>query len=105
MPFICVQSTPCSGNPADTPLKADGPAGTGRKLQAGHCPGTSHIGGGSPRKVAGGSPTLSVQGTGHSGGWSSPQWPRMSSSDETNGSELRAGPKEPEVKQGHQESS
>lgn len=54
MPFICVQSTPCSGNPADTPLKADGPAGTGRKLQAGHCPGTSHIGGGSPRKVGGG---------------------------------------------------
>ena len=38
MPFVCVQTAPRSGKPADRPRKADSQGAAGRKLQAEYSP-------------------------------------------------------------------
>lgn len=38
MPFVCVQTAPRSGKPADRPRKADSQGAAGRKLQAAYSP-------------------------------------------------------------------
>lgn len=84
--FMSAQSTPQSGKLADAPpLTADSQGAlAGGTLHApaisGHCGGERSL-------------SLSTQGTGHGGEWNSLWRPPAASSDMTNGSELRAGPK------------